>query len=194
MIKVNNPFNLDGKTIIVTGASSGIGRECSIRSSQAGARLVLIGRDPERLEETRNLLEGNLNHLVMQYDLTDYKKLDDLLAGKPTPKCIKIDVEGFESAVIAGAQKTLYNQELHVVVLELNSSGTRYGFDHLETHSKMIDQFGFEIYNYNPRIRELNSIDDIKPNSQNMIYIRDISIVINRIITAPIFDIQHTTI
>ena len=79
MLKEHNPFSLAGKAIIITGASSGIGRECSIRCSQLGARLVLVGRNTERLEETRALLEGNQDHLVCPFDLTDYDTLNEFI-------------------------------------------------------------------------------------------------------------------
>ena len=49
---VNNPFSLGNKTIIITGASSGIGRECAIACSKMGARIVLIGLSNDRLIET----------------------------------------------------------------------------------------------------------------------------------------------
>lgn len=65
-----NPFSLSGKTIIVTGASSGIGRQVAITCSQMGAHVVLIGRSIERLKETEShLSEGR--HMVISYDLTD---------------------------------------------------------------------------------------------------------------------------
>lgn len=54
-----NPFSLDGKTILVTGASSGIGREIAIQCSRMGARIILIGRDHTRLRETYSQLAGN---------------------------------------------------------------------------------------------------------------------------------------
>ena len=47
-----NPFSLEGKLIVVTGASSGIGRQCAIDCSKMGASVVLIARDEERLKET----------------------------------------------------------------------------------------------------------------------------------------------
>ena len=56
-----NPFSLEGKTILVTGASSGIGKETAIVCSRLGARLIITGRDAERLNVTtrtvRNLIE-----------------------------------------------------------------------------------------------------------------------------------------
>ena len=53
-----NPFSLSGKTILVTGASSGIGRATAIECSKMGAVIVLTGRNQERLQETLALLEG----------------------------------------------------------------------------------------------------------------------------------------
>jgi len=60
---------MDGKTILVTGASSGIGRETAILLSRLKARVVLVGRNPERLEETKERMTG-VNHLVEPFDLT----------------------------------------------------------------------------------------------------------------------------
>ncbi len=73
----NNPFSLKGKAIIVTGASSGIGRQCAINFSQLGARLIIMGRNTERLKETMALLENDEDHMMVQLDLTDYEKLDE---------------------------------------------------------------------------------------------------------------------
>lgn len=75
-----NPFSLQGKNIIVTGASSGIGRQCAITCARMGARVVLIGRNVERLEETKSQLEGN-GHLAVSYDLTALEGLKNMVAG-----------------------------------------------------------------------------------------------------------------
>jgi NAD(P)-dependent dehydrogenase (short-subunit alcohol dehydrogenase family) len=56
---MRNPFSLEGKTILVTGASSGLGRQIAISCSRIGARLVLTGRDEGRLSETLGMLEGD---------------------------------------------------------------------------------------------------------------------------------------
>lgn len=65
-----NPFTLEGKNIIVTGASSGIGQQVAINCSKMGARVAIIGRNFERLEATRSQLIG-IGHIVVSYDLTD---------------------------------------------------------------------------------------------------------------------------
>ena len=54
-----NPFSLENKTILVTGASSGIGRAIAIECAKMGARVVATGRNETRLQETHSLLEGD---------------------------------------------------------------------------------------------------------------------------------------
>jgi len=63
-----NPMDLSGRTVLVTGASSGIGRETAILLGKLGAKLVLTGRNKERLEETRRELEV-ADHAIAEYDL-----------------------------------------------------------------------------------------------------------------------------
>ena len=67
---MRNPFTLEGKTILVTGASSGIGRGIAIACAGMGARVILTARNQERLRETLSLLEGD-GHVVIPADLTN---------------------------------------------------------------------------------------------------------------------------
>ena len=80
----NNPFSLSEKYIVITGASSGIGRQCAITANQLGAFVVLIGRSQERLEETASLLNDE-NYLLLSADVTAYEEtlseLEKLLSG-----------------------------------------------------------------------------------------------------------------
>ena len=62
------PFRLDGKQILVTGASSGLGRSIAVEASHAGARVVLMARNEERLRETAALCEND--PVTVAYDLT----------------------------------------------------------------------------------------------------------------------------
>lgn len=74
-----NPFSLEGKTILVTGASSGIGQATAIECSKMGATLVITGRNEQRLKSTLGMLEGEGHKMVMA-DLTaenDIKLLVD---------------------------------------------------------------------------------------------------------------------
>lgn len=63
-----NPLDLTGRVILVTGASSGIGRQTAILLSQLGARTIITGRDPQRLSATLASLSGD-GHRVQQLDL-----------------------------------------------------------------------------------------------------------------------------
>ena len=71
-------MSLQGKRILVTGASSGIGRETSIILSKLGAEVVLLARNRERLEETYRKLEGN-GHSIYEYDLEQLDNIPKLL-------------------------------------------------------------------------------------------------------------------
>jgi len=77
-----NPFSLKGKTILVTGASSGIGRAIAIECSRSGATLVITGRDANRLNETMQQLEGN-NHQSMVADFMKEEDLNNLINATP---------------------------------------------------------------------------------------------------------------
>ena len=69
-----NPFSLQGKTVLVTGSSSGIGRAIATACSRMGATIVATGRNIQKLEITKETLEGEDN-LVITADLT---KADDI--------------------------------------------------------------------------------------------------------------------
>ena len=77
-----NPFSLDGKTILVTGASSGIGRGTAIECAKMGGRLVLSGRNEERLQETLSSLEGE-GHIVLCGDLNAEDVRNELANNMP---------------------------------------------------------------------------------------------------------------
>jgi len=67
---MNNPFTLSGKTILVTGASAGIGRGIAIACAGMGARVILTARNVDRLQEALTMLEGE-GHTYIAADLTN---------------------------------------------------------------------------------------------------------------------------
>lgn len=69
-----NPFELNNKRLLITGASSGIGKATAILCSQLGAVVFLVGRNQNRLEETMAMLDGN-GHKSFQCDLTDENQI-----------------------------------------------------------------------------------------------------------------------
>lgn len=76
-----NPFTLSGKTILVTGASSGIGRKTAMVLDELDAKLVLVGRNKEVLEKTRSELKSNKHHLVAPFDLNNISDINTWLKG-----------------------------------------------------------------------------------------------------------------
>lgn len=76
-----NPFTLKGKTILVTGASSGIGQATAVECAQMGAEVVITGRDTKRLQATADLM-GNLKAQIAA-DLTNQEDVERLVASLP---------------------------------------------------------------------------------------------------------------
>lgn len=77
-----NPYSLEDKTILVTGASSGIGRATAIECSKLGASVIITARSESRLKETLLMLKGQ-GHKSVVCDLLDSSKLDELVSEIP---------------------------------------------------------------------------------------------------------------
>lgn len=77
-----NPFSLKSKNVLVTGASSGIGKATAIECSKMGATVIITGRNQQRLEDTYNQLEGE-NHLMVSSDLNNEEGIETLLSQLP---------------------------------------------------------------------------------------------------------------
>jgi NAD(P)-dependent dehydrogenase (short-subunit alcohol dehydrogenase family) len=77
-----NAFDLKDKTVFVTGASSGLGMQTAITASEYGARVVITGRNTERLDRTFQLLKGE-GHLQLIADLTVQADIDRLVGQLP---------------------------------------------------------------------------------------------------------------
>ncbi|MBQ0062193.1 MAG: SDR family oxidoreductase [Bacteroidales bacterium] len=75
-----NPFSLEGKTILVTGASSGIGKATAIEASKLGATVIITARDTQRLQETFDALDGHdREHKQIIADLLDEVQMKNLI-------------------------------------------------------------------------------------------------------------------
>lgn len=79
-----NPFSLQGKTVLVTGASSGIGRETAVVCSRMGAAVVITGRNEERLQQTFDELNPDVEgHMQLLADVTRAEDVERLVAALP---------------------------------------------------------------------------------------------------------------
>jgi NAD(P)-dependent dehydrogenase (short-subunit alcohol dehydrogenase family) len=79
---MKNPFTLEGKCILVTGASSGIGRGIAVACAKMGAKVVLNGRNVERMNETLSMLDGK-GHMVISSDLSKQDGINYLVSRCP---------------------------------------------------------------------------------------------------------------
>lgn len=83
---MKSPYALANKTLLITGASSGIGRQCAILCSQMGATVIGLGRDAGRLEETLSLMEQPDKHLFIPVDLLDQSALEVAISNAVSQK------------------------------------------------------------------------------------------------------------
>ncbi len=84
-----DPFSLKDKLILITGASSGIGRQCAISCSEMGAKLVLVARNEKKLKEVLSELYGE-GHIYFSQDITDYSEIKKIVE-KTVEKLGKLD-------------------------------------------------------------------------------------------------------
>lgn len=134
-----NPFLLENKTILITGASSGIGAQCAIDCSKMGARVILVARNEERLKSVLSQSEGEAN----AYYLADMAEIVDKGA-RPLLEQIVSEhgkLDGFIHS--AGIQKTaplkLLSMKDYEEVIKVNTLSA------------------FEILKYLPSIKYMNT-------------------------------------
>lgn len=75
-------FSLTGKTILITGGSSGIGQQTAVTLAQLGAKLFITGRNTTRLQETLSMLPEN-GHITAPFDLANTAQLPEMVEGLP---------------------------------------------------------------------------------------------------------------
>lgn len=80
-MEAHGPFSLAGKRVLVTGASSGLGRATALACARMGATVIGVGRDAERLDETQAMLDSAGNgHRMVRAELTLAADRDALIA------------------------------------------------------------------------------------------------------------------
>lgn len=129
--------------------------------------------------------DSSMNHVLVAdergTDTTNVEvtTLDASLQGE-SPFLMKIDVEGYELPVLEGGRQILQNSALHAVIMELNGSGERYGYDESRILELMSD-YGFQTFSYNPLTRSLVSLEGKDLHSDNTLFVRDKAFVEERL-------------
>lgn len=169
----------------------------NVRVNDLAARVEIVpaalGRTAGSVRFTAG--QDTLNHVATEGEAAEavvvpVVRLDDAIAarGGAVPRLVKIDVEGYETEVLAGAERTLASPDLLAVILELNGSGARYGFDDAALGARM-SGLGFRPCRYDAFARVLSPL--AAPNAaQNTLFIRDMAEVERRLATAPRFRVQ----
>jgi FkbM family methyltransferase len=157
------------------------------------AHNIGVGKEEGVLRFTSSHDAGN--HVIAEGEVGEPEPVEvkvaalDSIVGERNPTLMKIDVEGFEYNVIAGGQNTLSKETLLAVILELNGSADRYGYDENLIHSMMLSH-GFSTFDYQPFTRKLIPLGGKKQYSRNTLYLRNVEAIEQRLNEAPRFRVN----
>jgi FkbM family methyltransferase len=148
-----------------------------------------VGASAGRLEMTEAM--GENNHVAAAGDggrqvSAEVVTLDSFYASRPAPVLLKMDVEGYETAVVDGAQSLLAAGKPLALLVELAGVGSRYGFDESRLHRRLVD-FGYTACSYIALDRRLEPFDPALryAGSANVLFLRDVAEARRRVQDAP---------
>lgn len=149
---------------------------------------LALGGKKGTLKFTKSL--DTVNHVATEDEIDTIDVPIDTLDNITTdftPLLMKIDVEGFEIEVLRGAKELLKNKTLEAIIIELNGSGKRYGFEDDDVHETLLEA-GFRPYIYKPFERKLISIEQY--GIHNTIYVRNLQAIQKRIFASKNINIR----
>ena len=152
------------------------------RHAAVGAEIG-TARITSDLDTVNHVLPNNSNSDATASEQIEVTTLDATFS-EAAPTLIKIDVEGFETAVLDGGARTLADPGLRAVIAELNGSGEIYGHDDAEICDRL-ESFGFECMQYLPFERRIVERKTFEPG--NVVFVRDKEWVADRLRQAPRF-------
>lgn len=169
-------------------ALNGIGERVRSFNIGVAARPGVLSFTRAGGPECRVALAGEAGGAVVAVEV---RALDALLEGA-APTMIKIDVEGFETAVIAGARSSLERPSLLALLLETGGAGARYGFDERALAADLEGR-GFSACRYDPLGRVLLPAG-AEARAANTLFVRDRGAVLARLKSAPSFTVCGFTV
>lgn len=164
--------------------------------SRVTARNVGVGASPGFMTFTSGL--DTENHVAAEGEAVAdpievrVEPLDVALSASPAT-LLKIDVEGYETEVVNGASDVMRGESLLAVVMELNGSGLRYGYDEEQIHQSMV-RWGFEAVRYDPLQRTFTQLGSRNSADGNTLYVRNLECLRDRVRTAPIHTVLGTSL
>ena len=152
---MNNPFSLEGKTILVTGSSSNIGRKIAIRCSEMGAKVIVAARDEERMKATVADMSGE-GHLYHRVDLSDAESIAALVEALPVLDGIVLCAARFDSTPVKNIKRDL--------VRSMFETNTFANFDLVQKLLKMkkLEKGGSIVF--------ISSVASMRPYKGNSLY------------------------
>jgi FkbM family methyltransferase len=170
----------------------------NIELNEITARVTILpfvagsGTGPGSVSFTQNM--DSINHVVRTDELFERKdmvevavKTLDEMFSHDMPALVKIDVEGFEGAALAGAEKILGSDGTKALIIELNGSGAVYGFTDAQIHELLVS-YRFSPYSYEPFTRLLTPMPS-HGKFNNTIYVKDLEWITKRARTARKFKV-----
>jgi len=143
---------------------------------------IALGSKKGNIKFTKSF--DTTNHVAAENEIdvlvVPVATLDSVLENQQIPSLLKIDVEGFEAEVIMGGGEVLKNNALKAILIELNGSGKKYGYNDSEISTKLLET-GFSPYVYIPKLRKLVELCPYKSVGINTLYVRDVDFVSKRL-------------
>jgi FkbM family methyltransferase len=162
----------------------------NVRLNGAEVRVICLNVAVGRAEGVVRFTSGldTINHVAAASEhgpkMIDVRVCTlDTALGSESPSMVKIDVEGYETPALEGAHQVLSSSSLHSVIMELNGSGERYGYDESRI-MRMMSDFGFKTYSYDPLNRNLSDLGGKNLASGNTLFVRNLDLVAERVATA----------
>jgi FkbM family methyltransferase len=155
-----------------------------------------LGRSDDTLRFTVD--KDTTNHVITDTAWTGpsisvpVRTLDAVLNGQ-TPALIKIDVEGWESEVLAGAEATLRQPSLLALIVEMNGADTAFNPNEQSVHANLLGN-GFAPHAYDPFTRSLKALPSKHLGASNTIYARQATQLQSRLDNAAPFQVNGRTI
>ena len=152
---MNNPFSLEGKTVLVTGSSSNIGRKIAIRCAEIGAKVIVVARDMDRMKATVGELVGE-GHKYYAVDLLNVDSIAHLVEALPMLDGVVLCAARFDSTPVKNIRREL--------VQDMFNTNSFANFDIIQKllKKKKINKGGSVVF--------ISSVASMRPYKANSIY------------------------